>query len=114
MSGDGGNAMLGELRVTPVGTGPAPLSHVATVLRIIERSSLAYQVHPMGTTLEGEIDQILDVVRQSHVELRKRVPRVLIELSLDDRQVEEGEMVRGVNRLRELAAPTPLERVVRA
>jgi uncharacterized protein (TIGR00106 family) len=106
--------MLGELRVTPVGTGPAPVSHVATVLRILDRSPLAYQVHPMGTTLEGEIDQILGVVRECHQELRKKAPRVLIELSLDDRQVEEGEMVRGLNRLRDAAAPTPLERVVRA
>jgi uncharacterized protein (TIGR00106 family) len=97
-----------------VGTGSAPINHVASVVRILERSALDYQVHPMGTTLEGEIGQILDVVRQCHEELRKKAPRVLIELSLDDRQVEEGEMIRGINRLREATAPTPLERVVKA
>jgi uncharacterized protein (TIGR00106 family) len=106
--------MLGELRVTPVGYGPAPVSHVAAVLRILERSPLSYQVHPMGTTLEGEIEQILDVVRQCHKALREKAPRVLIELSLDDRQVEEGEMIRGINRLRDAAAPTPLARVLKA
>jgi uncharacterized protein (TIGR00106 family) len=100
--------------VTPVGAGPAPLSHVATVLKILDRSPVSYQVHPMGTTIEGEMGPILDVVRRCHEELRKRAPRVLIELSLDDRQVEEGEMIRGINRLREAAAPTPLERVLRA
>jgi uncharacterized protein (TIGR00106 family) len=105
--------MLAELRVTPVGAGAAPLSEVAAVTRILERSPLTYQVHPMGTTIEGEIGQILDVVRQCHEELRKKAPRVLIELSLDDRQVEEGEMIRGINRLREATAPTPLERVVK-
>ncbi len=106
--------MLGELRVTPVGAGSAPISHVACVVRILEGTALNYEVHPMGTTIEGEIGQILDVVRQCHEELRKKAPRVLIELSLDDRQAEEGEMIRGLNRLREAAAPSPLERVVKA
>jgi hypothetical protein len=52
------------------------------------------------------------VVRQCHKALREEAPRVLIELSLGDRQVEEGEMIRGINRLRDAAAPAPLERIL--
>jgi uncharacterized protein YqgV (UPF0045/DUF77 family) len=66
----------------------------------------------MGTSLEGDLDAILAVVRACHDELRKHADRVLIELSIDDRTAAEGELVRSLRHVRELNLGAPLERLV--
>jgi len=106
--------MLGELRVTPVGS-PEDFAHVvAGVVRVVSDSDLQYRVHAMGTTVEGELDQILELVRRCHQEIRKHSDRALIELSIDDRAGVEGELVRSLERVRQLEVGVPLERLTKA
>jgi len=108
--------MLAELRVTPVGAQHEDFAEVvsAIVRTIAERSHLQYAVNAMGTTLEGEIDEILAAVRACHEEVRKHCTRALVELSLDDRAGAEGELVRSLDHLRRFGGGVPLERLVRA
>ena len=105
--------MLGELRVTPIGTPEAFARIVADVTRVVSEGDLQYRVHAMGTTVEGELDEILDLVRRCHLEVRKHSDRTLIELSIDDRAGAEGELVRSVERIRELEMGVPLERLTK-
>jgi len=104
--------MLAELRITPLASEADFARHVAAVVDLVRQSRLHYQVHAMGTTLEGELDEILDLVRRCHGALRKHAERVLIELSIDDRAGREGELVRSLERLRALAPGVPLERLI--
>lgn len=104
--------MLAELRVTPVGSQTSFARLIADLVPILAASPLQYQVHAMGTTIEGDLDAILDLVRRCHEKARKQADRVLIELSLDDRTGVEGEMVRGLQHVRELRVEAPLERLV--
>ena len=106
--------MLGELRVTPVGSPEDFAAVVAGVVRLVSESDLQYRVHAMGTTVEGELDQILDLVRRCHEEVRKHSDRALIELSIDDRAGAQGELIRSVERVRELGVGIPLERLTAA
>jgi len=104
--------MLGELRITPVG-GHTPFARlIASLMPVLAQSSLQYQVHAMGTAVEGDLEAILALVRRCHEELRKDNERLLIELSIDDRAGAEGELVRSLDHLRELSGQ-PLERLVR-
>jgi uncharacterized protein (TIGR00106 family) len=104
--------MLAELRFTPVGSRTSFARLVADVVPILAESPLQYQLHAMGTTLEGDLDAILAVVRRCHEELRKHSDRVLIELAIDDRAAAEGELVRSLRHVRELSLDAPLERLV--
>jgi uncharacterized protein (TIGR00106 family) len=104
--------MLAELRVTPVGSKTSFARLIADLLPILAESPLQYQVHAMGTSIEGDLTAILDLVRRFHQEARKHADRVLIELALDDRTSAEGEMVRGLQHVRDLRLKTPLERLV--
>lgn len=61
--------MLAELRVTPIGSKTSFARLVADLVPILADSPLQYQVHAMGTTLEGELDAILELVRRCHVAL---------------------------------------------
>lgn len=103
--------MLAELRVTPVRPGTSFARLIADLLPILAESPLQYQVHAMGTTLEGELEPILEVVRRCHEEARAHADRVLIELSIDDRATAEGEIVRGLQHVRDLHVEAPLERL---
>jgi uncharacterized protein (TIGR00106 family) len=104
--------MLAELRLTPVGSRISFAHLVADVVPILAASPLQYQVHAMGTTLEGDLDAILAVVRRCHEELRKHADRVLIELAIDDRSAAQGELVRSLRHVRELNLAAPLERLL--
>ncbi len=103
--------MLAELRVTPVGARDDFAHVVAGVVQIVADSDVQYEVHAMGTTLEGELDVILDLVRRCHEEVRKHSERVLIELSIDDHAGSEGQLVKSVERVRELEIATPVQRL---
>jgi uncharacterized protein (TIGR00106 family) len=105
--------MLAELRVTPVGSRTTFARLIADLVPILSESPLQYQVHAMGTSIEGELKAILDLVGRCHEEARKHADRVLIELALDDRTSAEGEMVRGLQHVRNLGLEMPLERLVR-
>jgi uncharacterized protein (TIGR00106 family) len=104
--------MIAELRLTPVSADTPFARLVADVVPVLAESPLQYQVHAMGTTLEGELEPILDVVRRCHEVLRKHADRVLLELSIDDRQAPEGELVRSLQHLKDLSLDAPLERLV--
>ena len=106
--------MLAELRITPVDAGVPFPRLVADVVPLLADSPLQYQVHAMGTTLEGDLDDILALVRRCHRRLRERADRVLLQLSIDDRAGDEGEFVRSLTHVRELLpANTQLERFAR-
>jgi uncharacterized protein (TIGR00106 family) len=102
--------MLAELRLTPVDADVSFARLVADLVPILAASPLQYRVHAMGTTLEGGLDDILEIVRRCHEESRRHADRVLLELFLDDRSAAEGEIVRSVEQVRELQSE-PIERV---
>ncbi|MBW2713887.1 MAG: MTH1187 family thiamine-binding protein [Deltaproteobacteria bacterium] len=103
--------MIAEFRITPFDCKESFPKLVAEVLRVVSESNLQYQLHAMGTTLEGELDEILYVVQRSHEVLRKHSDRLLIELSVDDRFGREGELIRSIEHVRELDTGIPLERL---
>ena len=48
-----------EFSVSPLGAGESVSAYVARSLEIVEQSGLDYQLHAMGTLVEGELDQVL-------------------------------------------------------
>lgn len=53
-----------EVSITPLGTAsPSVSSYVAGCLRIVRESGIRHQLTPMGTVMEGDIDQILRTIR---------------------------------------------------
>jgi uncharacterized protein (TIGR00106 family) len=59
-------------------------------MEIIERSGLDYRCNAMGTVIEGELDQLLAVVRQCFEELQKDCDRIECYLRLDYRKGYSG------------------------
>ena len=106
--------MIAEIRITPVGRGADFARLVARAVDVISRSKLQYHVNAMGTSVEGSLDEILETFRRLHEEARAHCDRVLMELAIDDRAGNEGELVRSLERVRALEVGVPLERLVAA
>ena len=76
------------LTITPLGTAtPSVSHHVAGVERILAGTSLKHQLTAMGTIIEGEVDEILAVVRRMHEHpFTMGAQRVSTSLRIDDRR----------------------------
>ena len=81
-----------EFSVTPLGVGESVSKYVARCLEIVERSGLDYQLHAMGTLVEGELIQVLEVMQQCMVAVAVDCPRVTCAAKLDYRQGHSGRL----------------------
>jgi uncharacterized protein (TIGR00106 family) len=81
-----------EVTIAPMGTGTPGISqYVAACHKVLEKAQdLKYQLTPMSTIIEGDLDRILEVIRQMHeVPFGAGAPRVSTLLRIDDRRDKE-------------------------
>ncbi len=79
--------VVAEFSITPIGKDELK-PYVDAAVNEIKKSGLKYEVDAMATTIEGELEDILDVVKNSHNALKALgADRVLLELRIDDRSV---------------------------
>ena len=69
--------MLLELSVIPLGRGRSISADIVDLVRVIDASGLDYRLSAAGTIIEGGWDQLMDVARKCHTEMRKKTERVI-------------------------------------
>jgi len=97
-----------EVSIVPVGTGtPSVSRYVARAISILENEKdVAYQLTPMGTIIEGDLDKVLSLVRQMHESgFDHEVQRVLTTITIDDRRDKTSTMESKVNSVRSKLHP---------
>ena len=77
--------MLVAFSVTPIGTGEAVGEAVADAVRVVRESGLPNQTDAMFTTIEGEWDEVMAVVKGAVDAVAARAPRVSVVLKADIR-----------------------------
>ncbi len=77
-----------EVSVVPIGTdGPSLSDYVAGVLDILEEKGIEYELTSMGTILEGDLEEVLEVVREMHESVfDDEIQRVVTTVRIDDRK----------------------------
>ena len=80
--------VVAEIVVSPLGTGsPSISAYVADVERLLETFTLKRLLTPMGTILEGELDEVLRAVRAVHeAPFARGALRVSTSLRIDERR----------------------------
>ncbi|MEA3414620.1 MAG: MTH1187 family thiamine-binding protein [Thermodesulfobacteriota bacterium] len=76
--------------VFPLDKGESVSVYVARALKIVRDSGLAYKLNSMGTTIEGERDEVMDVVNRCFDEIKKDCDRVYMTLNADYRKGKSG------------------------
>jgi uncharacterized protein (TIGR00106 family) len=84
--------VLLEFSMSPLHKGESVGHYVARSLAIIEASGLDYRLHAMGTIIEGEIDQVLDVLRRCFDAMAADCDRVTCTAKLDFRRGFRGRL----------------------
>ena len=84
--------VLLEFSMSPAGEGQSLSRHVARILDIVDRSGVTYQLTAMGTILEGDYDEVMQVVAACFRELQKDCPRVSMNLKMDYRAGGESRL----------------------
>ena len=102
--------MLASFSVVPLGAGEGVKEIIAEVLSIVDGSGLSYQLGPMHTVVEGEPEQVLEVILRCHRRVLELAPRVLTNITLDDRKGATGRL-RGKVRDVEQILGKPLSRL---
>ncbi|MCX7719321.1 MAG: MTH1187 family thiamine-binding protein [Candidatus Sumerlaeaceae bacterium] len=76
--------MLAEFSIAPMNH-PGGLSGVvAEMIRIVDDSGLPYELHAMGTIIEGPWDEVMAVIGKCHAKALETGSRVSTFIKIDD------------------------------
>ena len=75
--------------------------YVARALKMIQDSGLPYELNPMGTCVEGEWSEVMNLVDQCFQEFQKDSDRVYLGLKADYRKGPAGRLKAKVASVRE-------------
>ena len=90
-----------DFSMYPLDKGESLSPYVARSIRIIKESGLPYEFRSMGTSIEGEWGEVMDVVQRCFETMRRDCNRVVLSLKADYRQGPGGRMQRKVQSVEE-------------
>jgi uncharacterized protein (TIGR00106 family) len=77
--------VVAEFSIVPITDGSLR-DYIKAAIEEVRRSGLQFEVGAMGTTVEGELDEVLDVVKQAHRAVRAAgAARVVTSIKIDER-----------------------------
>ncbi len=85
--------MLAAFSITPLGTGESVGALVAETVRIVRASGLPNETNAMFTTVEGEWDEIMAVIKACMDAMAQVAPRVSVVVKLDHRPAEPSDRI---------------------
>lgn len=86
---------LVEVSVIPVGTPtPSVSQYIARAVKVLEgEKDIKYELTAMGTIIEGDLEQVLTLVRKMHEAVfNAEVMRVVTTIKIDDRRDKASSM----------------------
>ena len=78
--------MLAEFSIFPIGEGVSLSKYVARSMKLIDESGLKYRINPMGTVVEGEWDEVMELIKSCHHAILEDTQRVTCSIKIDDRK----------------------------
>lgn len=88
--------MLAEFSMFPLDKGESLSTYVARSLDLIDSSGLQYKVGPMGTTVEGDWDEVMALIKRCYERMRKDCKRVECSIKIDYREGSSGRIAKKI------------------
>ena len=79
-------SVLLEFSMTPLDKGESVSQYVSRSLDIIDKSGIPYKLGPMGTVLEGEWHEVMDVVEKCYSRMNEDCNRISCSIKIDYRK----------------------------
>lgn len=95
---------IAEITIIPIGTGSTAISnYVAACHEVLKKENrIKYQLTPMGTILEGDLEVIFEAIRKLHeVPFEKGAMRVSTSIKIDDRRDKQASMEQKLKSVKE-------------
>jgi uncharacterized protein (TIGR00106 family) len=89
--------MLVTFSITPLGVGEGVGDLVAEAVRIVRDSGLPNETNAMFTNIEGDWDEVMDVIHRCVDAVAERAPRVSVVIKIDHRPGVESAMQQKVD-----------------
>lgn len=91
--------------VVPIGVGVSVSKYVAECQRVLLEAGLSHQMHPYGTVVEGEWDEVFDALRRCHERVHALgAPRISTSLRLGTRVDRDQSMQDKLDSVQQLLA----------
>src|SRR5262245_34686174 len=84
--------VLLEFSIAPLEKGTSVGEYVARSLKLIDESGLDYRLHAMGTIVEGEIDEVLELLKKCFETMAADCERITCTAKLDYRRGHSGRL----------------------
>jgi uncharacterized protein (TIGR00106 family) len=84
--------VLLEMSIVPLGVGESVSAHVAQCVDLVDKSGLDYELHSMGTIVEGPLDDVLKLMQQCIEAVAASSHRVTCTAKLDYRKDTSGRL----------------------
>ena len=95
------NVMI-DLCVVPMGVGVSVSRYVAECERVLDEAGLEHQLHPYGTVVQGDWDEVFAAVRECHERVHAiGAPRIFTSLKVSTRTDREQSMTDKVQSVQE-------------
>jgi len=85
-------SVIVDFSIAPMDKGESVSTYVARAVALIKDSGLAYRMGPMGTSIEGDWNPVMDVVRQCFEALRCDCNRITMTIKVDYRRGTSGRL----------------------
>lgn len=85
---------LAEVTIVPIGVETSVSKYVAACQKVLEEEkAIKYSLNPMGTNIEGGVDQIFEVIKKMQESVfDKNVDRVYTVIKMDERRDKKSSM----------------------
>jgi uncharacterized protein (TIGR00106 family) len=93
--------MPAELSIVPLGRGEHLSEALAEILDVVDRSGIRYKFTPSGTCLEGNWQEVMDVVGRAHARAREGSRHVFTTIRIEDEEGETDKLTRNVTSVEE-------------
>lgn len=84
--------MVVSFSIVPIGVGVELKEYIAKIIQLVDESGLNYTLGAMQTTVEGEMDQVMELIKKCHRLMKQSAPRVYTSITIDDREESENRL----------------------
>ena len=84
--------IMAEFAIFPIGKGASLSKYVARAVKLVKESGLEYRLTPMGTVIEGELDEVFAVIKKCHRALEKDCDRISLAIKIDSRKGKKSRL----------------------